>query len=46
MKIQELARRTEVRVLVVFGAVALTAYYFWLKKKKDSLKWANYTSSM
>jgi hypothetical protein len=46
MKIQELARRTEVRVLVVFGAVALISYYLYLKKEKDALKWANYTSSM
>ena len=41
MKIQELARRTEVRVLVVFGALALSTYYLYLKKKKDALKWAS-----
>jgi len=34
MSIKELALRTEVKVLVVFGVVATAGYYFWLKNKK------------
>jgi hypothetical protein len=41
MNIQELARRREVQILAAFGVVTLTAYYFWLKKQKEGLGWAN-----
>jgi hypothetical protein len=41
MNIQELARRREVQILVAFGVVSIAGYYFWLKKQKDALKWAN-----
>lgn len=41
MSINQLARRTEVQVIAVFGVVALTTYYFWLKKKKTDMKWAS-----
>ena len=41
MRIQELARKTEVKVLVVFGVLALSTYYIWLKKQKDALRWAS-----
>lgn len=34
MSIKELALRTEVKVLVVFGVVVTAGYYFWLKNKK------------
>ena len=35
MNIKELALRTEVKVLVVFGVVVTVGYYFWLKNKKE-----------
>lgn len=41
MSIQELARKRSVQVLAVFGVATIAAYYFWLKKQKDSLKWAS-----
>jgi hypothetical protein len=37
MNIQETARKTEVKVLLVFGVLTLTGYYMWLKKRKDSV---------
>ena len=41
MNIPEFARRREVQILVLFGVVTIGGYYFWLKKKKDQLRWAN-----
>lgn len=41
MSIQDFARKREVQILAVFGVVTLTAYYFWLKKTKEGLGWAN-----
>ena len=41
MNIPEFARRREVQILFVFGAVTIGGYYFWLKNKKDQLRWAN-----
>lgn len=41
MSLQDFARKREIQILTVFGLVTLTAYYFWLKKQKEGLGWAN-----
>ena len=41
MNIAEFARKREVQILAVFGAVVIGGYYFWLKRQKDQLKWAS-----
>jgi hypothetical protein len=41
MNITEFARRREVQILVAFGVLTIGGYYFWLKKQKDQLRWAN-----
>ena len=40
MNVQELARRTEVQALAVFGILVLGGYYIYRKRFVDSTRWA------
>ena len=37
---KEFARRTEIQVLAAFVLLTVGGYYFWLKKQKEDLNWA------